>query len=274
MGLVTKTAGSDDDAQRTGTGGAPSGGPKGPIKDALRPPLPKRFYKTATLAAHAAGPGFEVHLDGRPLRTPLKRILVIADEAFADLVASEWNAQGAVIDPATMPATRLANSAVDTVANDRAAAAAEIVAYAGSDLLCYRASNPAGLVARQSEVWNPVLAEVEKLIGARFIQAEGVMHTSQPNAVANGIAAAVDGLDDLKLAAVQLITTLTGSAVLAIACLNGLLTPDAVWAAAHLDEDWQIELWGRDEEAEVRRALRERDFRAAAAALGHCDKLE
>ncbi len=250
----------------SGNGGN-GGGPKGPIKDTLRPPLPKRFYKEAARVPARQGAGFEIHLDGRPLRTPLKRVLLIADEAFADLVLAEWRAQTAVIDPASMPATRLANSAVDTVADNRDAVAAEIVAYAGSDLLCYRAASPAGLVARQTETWDPILQAVEAAIGARFVRIEGVMHAAQPPAVTQSVAAAIAGLPDLPLAALQLITTLTGSAVLAIAYLKGVLTADAVWAAAHLDEDWEIAQWGRDEEADARRAVHERDFRAAAAAL-------
>lgn len=244
-----------------------TGGPKGPIKDSLRPPLPKRFYKEAARVPARTGAGFEIHLDGRPLRTPLKRTLVIAQPAFADLVLEEWRAQATVIDPAAMPATRLANSALDTVADNRSAVAAEIVAYAGSDLLCYRASSPSGLVARQSGIWDPIIEGVEDAIGASFIRAEGILHAPQPEAVSNRIAAAIEGLSDLQLAAVQLITTLTGSAVLAIAHIRGLIDADAVWAAAHLDEDWQIDLWGPDEEAEARRAVHERDFRAAAAAL-------
>jgi chaperone required for assembly of F1-ATPase len=244
-----------------------TGGPKGPIKDSLRQPLPRRFYKDVTRAPARTGTGFEIHLDGRPLRTPLKRILVIAEPAFADLVVEEWRAQATVIDPAAMPATRLANSAIDTVADNRAAVAEEIVAYAGSDLLCYRAANPSGLVARQSEIWDPILKAVEDAIGARFIRAEGIVHTAQPEAVFKKVASAIEGLSDLQLAAAQLITTLTGSAILAIAHIRGLINADAVWSAAHLDEDWQIALWGPDEEAASRRAVHERDFRAAASAL-------
>jgi chaperone required for assembly of F1-ATPase len=253
---------------RDADGGGATGGPKGPIRDALRPSLPKRFYKEALRVA-AAGGGCEIHLDGRPLRTPMKRVLVIAGETFADVVLSEWQAQADVIDPASMPATRLANSAVDTVADNRDAVAAEIVAYAGNDLLCYRAANPAKLVALQDEIWNPILSAVEKDIGARFVLAQGVMHTPQPETVCEAVASAIRNLDDLQLAALQLITTITGSAVLALAYLKGIATADEVWAAAHLDEDWQIAQWGRDEEAEARRAARERDFRAATAALAN-----
>lgn len=244
-----------------------TGGPKGPIRDVLRPALPKRFYKEAKRVPSASGAGQEIHLDGRPVRTPLKRILVVEGQPFADLVLNEWLAQANVIDPASMPATRLANSAVDTVADNRDAAMSEIVAYAGNDLLCYRASSPASLVARQNEVWNPIVAAVEKAIGVRFVLVQGVIHTPQPQAVGEAVASAIANLGNLQLAALLLMTTITGSAILALACLNGSLTAGEVWSAAHLDEDWQIAQWGRDEEAEVRRAVHERDFRAAAAAL-------
>lgn len=251
------------DTENTGA----TGGPKGPIRDVLHPPLPKRFYKDATRVPAAAGEGHEIHLDGRPVRTPMKRVLVVEGQPFADIVLAEWLAQVEVIDPALMPATRLANSAVDTVADNREAVAAEVVAYAGSDLLCYRAATPANLVARQNEIWNPIVAAVEKAIGARFVLVEGVIHTPQPAAVSEAVASAVAKLDDLQLAALLLMTTITGSAILALAFLNGSATADEVWMAAHLDEDWQIAQWGRDEEAEARRAVRERDFRAAVAAL-------
>lgn len=246
-----------------------SGGPKGPIKDTLRAPLPRRLYTSVDVREAAGGTlsGLEVLLDGRALRTPLKRVLVVPNSTLARLIAEEWQVQGAVIDPATMPLTRLANSAIDTVADHRAAVAGEVVDYAGSDLLCYRALSPAGLVARQSEVWEPILSSVEDAIGARFVRVAGIMHAPQPDAALERVAAALVGLPDWTLAGVQLVTTLTGSAVLALGQLMTLLTPDEVWSAAHLDEDWQIAQWGRDQEAEARRASHERDFRAAAAVL-------
>jgi chaperone required for assembly of F1-ATPase len=261
-------SGANDNQPGNGPGSG-GGGPKGPIRDTLRPPLPKRFYKEVMLRespALAEG-SFEVLLDGRPVRTPKKRVLVVPGEKIAQRVADEWIAQVDVIDPASMPLTRLVNSALDTVAENRAAVAAEVVAYAGSDLLCYRATNPAGLVARQEEIWDPILSGVESAIGARFVRIGGVNHAPQPEDALQRVAAALTDLPDLPLAGLQLVTTLTGSAILALAQIKGLLTADEVWAAAHLDEDWQIALWGHDEEAEARRAVQERDFRAAAAVL-------
>jgi chaperone required for assembly of F1-ATPase len=242
------------------------GGPKGPIKDTLRAPLPRRFYASVDLRQAATG-GFEILLDGRSVRTPLKRVLVVADVAFAKRVMEEWAAQEGVIDPATMPATRLANSAIDTVADNRAAVAAEVVAYAASDLVCYRAERPRSLVERQSEIWDPILAAVETELGVRFIRAEGIVHRAQPEAVLRAVGDAIRDLPDLPLAALQLVTTLTGSAVLALALHWGFASAGQVWAAAHVDHDWQIAQWGRDEEAEARRTAYERDYQAAAAAL-------
>ncbi len=257
-------------ANGNGEGGAPSaasgGGPKGPIKDTLRAPLPRRFYASVDLREGAAG-GFEILLDGRPVRTPLKRVLVVADSAFAARVMEEWSAQKSVIDPATMPATRLANSAIDTVADNRAAVAAEVVAYAATDLVCYRAERPQSLVDRQCEVWDPILAAVEADLAVRFTLAQGIVHRAQSEAVLRAVGSAIGHLPNLVLGALQLVTTLTGSAVLALALYRGYATADDVWAAAHVDDDWQIAQWGPDEEAQARRAAHERDYRAAAAAL-------
>ncbi len=268
----------DNDTDRDGTGARPAasgdapaqGGPKGPIRDTLRAPLPKRFYKSVTLCAHegASGPGQEVLLDGRPLRTPLKRILVVPDAALAQVIAAEWDSQREIIDPATMPATRLANSAVDTVADNRAAVAEEVVAYAGSDLICYRAEAPAGLVAHQIALWDPILSAVEDALGARFVRVAGIRHAAQPPQTLARVAMELETLPHLTLAGLQLVTTITGSAILALARHRGLASADAVWAAAHADEDWQIAQWGHDAEAEARRALQERDFRAAVSVLG------
>jgi chaperone required for assembly of F1-ATPase len=265
-------ANANDNGGANGRGnGSPSspgsgGGPKGPIKDTLRAPLPRRFYTGVDLREGAAG-GFEILLDGRPVRTPLKRVLVVSDAAFAARVMEEWSAQKSVIDPATMPATRLANSAIDTVADNRAAVAAEVVAYAATDLVCYRAERPQSLVDRQCEVWNPILAAIEADLGVQFTLAQGIVHRAQSEAVLRAVGSAIGELPNLVLGALQLVTTLTGSAVLALALYRGYATADDVWAAAHVDDDWQIAQWGPDEEAQARRAAHERDYRAAAAAL-------
>ena len=186
---------------------------------------------------------------------------------MAEALAAEWQGQGERIDPATMPLTRIANSAIDRVAGEMAPVRAEIVKYAGSDLVCYRGEGPASLVAAQEAAWDPVLAWAREALGARFVLAEGIIAVEQPAESLAAVDTALAGLDPLRLAAVHVVTTLTGSALIALAVLNGALGPEEAWAAAHVDEDWQMEQWGRDEMALARRAARWRDMQAAALIL-------
>jgi chaperone required for assembly of F1-ATPase len=181
-------------------------------------------------------------------------------------MAAEWNAQGANIDPMSMPLTRLANSAIDGVAPNMQAVADDIAKYFGSDLLFYRAGFPEELIARQAQHWDPVLRWAADDLGAHFILTEGVMHVSQPDAA---IAAARDKLpkDAWPVAAMHVATTITGSALLALALKEGFLDSQQVWDAAHVDEDWNREKWGGDDEVEARRAARLRDFEAAALVI-------
>ncbi len=227
--------------------------------------LPKRFYTQASVAAR--NNGFAVLLDGRAVKTPAKRDLAVPSQALAGAVAGEFAAQGAEIDPATMPLTRIVNSALDGVGPRRAEVAEDVVKYAGSDLLCYRADAPPGLVAQQARHWDPVLAWAARDLGARFVLAIGIMPVTQPETARAAIAAAVAPVDTLRLAAVHVMTTLTGSALLALAHQRGALDADATWAAAHVDEDWQIGQWGEDAEALARRAKRRLEFDAASRLL-------
>jgi chaperone required for assembly of F1-ATPase len=239
--------------------------------------LPKRFYKAVTVAAVALpqpsggegrSPAFRILLDGKPLRTPAKRELELPTRALAEAVAAEWSAQGERIDPATMPLTRLANSAIDAVAGRTVEVRAEIAKYAASDLLCYRAEGPQDLVRRQAEAWDPVLAWARDTLGARFEVASGIMPVVQPDACAAAIAASLEEFDAHRLAAVHVMTTLTGSAVLALAHARGVLSAEAIWAAAHIDEDFQIGKWGEDAEANARRQRRWAETAAASRMLG------
>lgn len=232
------------------------------IKDSLRPPLPKRFYKEATVAPRPGG--FAVLLDGRGVKTPAKRDLVLPTEALADAVAAEWAAQGAHIDPDTMPLTRFSNTAIDAVADRMPEVAADIAAFAASDLLCYRASSPAGLVAAQNKHWDPVLDWARDELGARFTVGDGVVHVAQPKETIAAYEKAIAPFDPLSLAALHVMTTLTGSALLALACARGCIGVDEAWRAAHVDEDWQIAHWGEDYEAAERRKRRRTEFEAAA----------
>ncbi len=233
---------------------------KRPGQEAPRP-LPKRFYTSVSVVPHAEG--FAVRLDGRPIRTPARRELVLGTEALARAVADEWEAQGEHIDPATMPLTRIANTAID--AEERMGeVAADIVAFAGSDLLCYRAEAPEGLVARQSAHWDPVLAWAKRALGAAFVLREGVMPIAQPDAALGAVARALEAFDPIPLAALHVMTTVSGSALLALAVAEGALSLEDAWSAATVDETWQREQWGIDAEAEAASRHKHEEFMAAS----------
>ena len=236
----------------------------------MKTPLPKRFYKAVSVEAE--GDAFGVRLDGRPVRTPGKALLALPTEAAARLVADEFDAQADVIDPVAMPAMRLVNTAIDGVAADPQAVLEDILRFASSDLLCYRADAPQGLVERQNEHWDPVLDWARSGLGARFNLAEGVIHVEQPRETIAVLGAHLARrAEPLRLAALHVMTALTGSALLALAVEAGALDAEAAWTAAHVDEDWQIAHWGQDAEAVARRAQRKRDMMAASgllAALG------
>lgn len=236
------------------------------MREALRP-LPKRFYKDVTVAE--LNGEFAVLLDGRRIKSPRKHEFKLPARALADAIAGEWAAQVETIDPAKMPLTTLTFTAIDAVAGQEEAVAAEIVKYAGSDLLCYRAEAPAELVSKQASHWDPVLRWSETTLGARFVVATGLMPIEQPQAASQALARAIAGLPALKLAALHVLTTLMGSALLAIAVQRGRLSLDDAWAAAHVDEDWQVSLWGEDVEASTRRAHRLSEARAAAQVLAY-----
>ena len=228
--------------------------------------LPKRFYSAVSI--EPAGNRWELRLDGRPVRTPGKAVVAVSSETVAEALADEWRAQKEHIDPVTMPIMRIVNSAVDGVAGQIDAVREDVVAFAGSDMLCYRADGPDGLVARQAEAWDPVLARFAEADDARFVLAEGVMPVEQPAAALSAIEEIVGGMDDpVRLAALHVATTLTGSALLACALYRGWLSVDEAWVAAHVDEDWNRELWGTDEEAEARRTQRRRDMDAGGLIL-------
>ena len=243
-------------------------GERDPVKAARDParPLPKRFYKAATVGG--VDDGFEVLLDGRPVNTPARRRVRVPARAIAEALAAEWAAQGEIIDPATMPLTRLVNTALDGVAEQMTAVEAELVKYAASELVCYRAGEPEGLVAAQSAAWDPVVAFARDRLGARLALAEGVMFVAQSEAALAALALATrsrvgeGAAAAFRLAALYELTTLTGSLALALA--SGEMTVDAAWAAAHVDEDFQMRTWGADAEALARRERRFTDMRAAA----------
>lgn len=223
--------------------------------------LPKRFYTDVTVAAR--GSGHAVHLDDRPLRTPGKLVLVLPTRQMAEAIASEWSAQGTAIDPMSMPLTRLANTVRDQVEGREAEVRADIVKYAGSDLLCYRADGPSELAARQAAAWDPLLDWARESIGADLAVCAGLMPVDQTAASRTAIEAAVANLESFRLASAHVMTTLLGSVVLMLATESGRLTPDEAWKAAHIDEDWQIAKWGEDAEAARRQEKRKTEFLAA-----------
>jgi len=232
----------------------------------MRTPLPKRFYKQATVAPE--GEAFTVHLDGRPVKTPGKALLVLPTEKAAGLVADEFAAQHETINPPTMPVYRLVNTAIDGVASDPQALLEDILRFSASDLLCYRAGHPDILVRRQADAWDPLIDWAGMKLGARFVLAEGVIHVEQPRQTISAIGAHLSQrADPLRLSALHLMTNLTGSALLALAVDFGELDAEAAWNAAHVDEDWQAEQWGNDAEEVARRAARKRDMMAAVALL-------
>ena len=224
----------------------------------------KRFYKESAVGETDCG--FVVTLDGKPIKTPSGRMVVVPVRSLAATIAAEWNAQGEVIDPMTMPATRFANSVVQGVTDNAVAVADDIAKYFGSDLLFYRAGHPEALVAREARHWDPILFWAAETLGAHFMLAQGVMHVCQPD---QAIAAARGALPDdpWAVAALHVITTVTGSALLALALFHRVIDPDQAWAAAHVDEDWNAEKWGVDEEAATRKAAKLIDFNAAAGVL-------
>ena len=212
--------------------------------------------------------GFVVDLDGIPVKTPGRTLLVFPNERAAQLVADEFAAQGETLDLMSMPVYRLANTALDGVADDPQALVEDIMRFSSSDLLCYRAEGPDTLVRRQNEAWDPVIDWAGGWLGARFNLAEGVMHVEQPREAIAAIGIHLrQRAEPFRLASLHVMTTLTGSALLALAVDFGELDAEAAWNAAHVDEDFQAGQWGEDSEALARRAYRKREMMAASALL-------
>jgi chaperone required for assembly of F1-ATPase len=243
---------------------SPAQNPIEAARRGARPVLRRRFYENATVSETPTGRA--VQLDGKPVHTPARRPLAAPTLAIAQALAAEWNAQIDVVDPAKMPLTRLANAIIDGVAETPKAVADEIKKYLASDLLFYRAGGPQGLVERQARHWDPILQWAAEALGAKFYLGEGVVHVAQPEAALAAACGAVPD-DPWRLGAAHVITTLTGSALIALAIARGQLSAEAAWQAAHVDEDWNMEQWGRDEMAMQRRDFRHAEFQAAATVL-------
>lgn len=247
------------------------GNPMKAAQRAMRPPVLKRFYKQATVGETDGG--FALLLDGKTAKTPAKKQLALPVRALAEAIAAEWEAQGSEIDPAKMPLTRLVNLAIDRVEKEAASIREEIVRYASSDHVLYRAGEPEGLVALQTAHWDPILEWARSALGARFILAEGVNFVAQPEAALAAVRAEAGKWPvPFALAALASLTSLAGSALIALALARGRLGAVDAWNAAHVDEDWNVRQWGEDDEAASRRAQRFSEFEAAAKMLALLDR--
>lgn len=226
---------------------------------------PKRFWTAAGVTA--APGGFAVALDGRPVKTPAKAPLVVPTAALAQAVAAEWDAQAKVVDPRTMPVTRAANSAIDTVSPNRSTVLGMIAAYGGSDLLCYRAESPPPLIARQVAAWDPLLDWVATAHGAPLRVTAGIVHVAQPPESLARLGAHLETFSDFELVALHDLVALSGSLVIGLAAAANLAPADDLWRLSRIDEEFQAELWGQDEEAAEVVALKQADFLQARAFL-------
>jgi len=212
----------------------------------------RRFYREA--AALAVPCGWGIALDGKRVRTPAKNPLLLESRALAEAIAAEWAAQDVKVKPHTMPLMQLASTAIDRVAPDRARIVAETAAYAGTDLVCYRAEGPGELVQRQAEAWDPLIDWARERFDVSLTTAIGVMAVQQSDATLATLRRAVEAHDDLRLTALSVATGAAGSLVIGLALLEGRLSPEAAAALAQLDELFQAGRWGIDREAEIRRA--------------------
>lgn len=218
----------------------------------------KRFWKEAKVIE--AEEGFTVHLDGRAVKTPAKTPLIVPTRAMAAAIAAEWDAQEGAIDPRTMPVTRSANAAIDKVAVQHAEVAQMIAGYGDSDLLCYRAPGPAELIERQVQMWDPLLDWAAAVLGVRLSTASGVIHVPQDPAALAQLSSRVHGMDNFTLAAFHDLVSLSGSLILGFAAMMDHRPADEIWQLSRLDEDWQIEQWGADDEAEAMAATKRLAF--------------
>jgi chaperone required for assembly of F1-ATPase len=222
----------------------------------------KRFYAEAGI-----GPDGGILLDGRPVKTPSGRGLVLPNRRLAEAVAEEWNGQGETIDPRGMTLTGLANAAIDRVAPDPASFSAGLARYGEADLICYRAEGPAPLAARQAAAWDPILAWAQQGYDVVFELAQGVIHMPQPPETVARLGAAVAARDAFALAGLSSLVAVSGSLLIALALAEGAIGLEAAWAAATLDEQWQAEQWGEDADAAAALAARRSDFEAGARFL-------
>lgn len=229
---------------------------------------PKRFWKAASVVADEGG--FAVHLDGRPVKTPAKQPLLLPTHALATLVAAEWDAQSGLVNPETMPVTRMANSAIDKVVSQYHEVATLLTAYGETDHLCYRATHPPALAAQQALAWDPLLEWAAEALQAPLTATAGIAPIAQDPAVLARLHDQVLALGNFKLAAFHDLVSISGSLVLAFGVGQGRLTAEEGWHLSRLDESWQIALWGEDEDAAAAAALKREAFHLAARFFALC----
>lgn len=218
----------------------------------------KRFWKEAAVVP--SGDGFAIELDGRPVKTPAKRALILPTSAMADTVADEWQAQDGLIKPDTMPVTKTANAAIDKVAVQHGEVADMLAAYGDADLLCYRAEAPEALVARQAALWDPMLEWAEKTLEVRLQTRAGVVHQPQDPVELAKLTARTHEFGPFELAAFHDLVSLSGSLVLGFAATLQARDPQELWGLSRLDEIWQAEQWGHDDDADAMAALKMASF--------------
>ncbi|MEO1732538.1 MAG: ATP12 family protein [Pseudomonadota bacterium] len=231
----------------------------------------KRFWTDSTVMTSEHG--YSVLLDGRSVKTPAKTAFLVPTRALAEAVAKEWAAQEDTIDPRTMPYTRTANAAIDKVAAQHGEVADLLADYGDTDLLCYRAEHPDGLVDRQADLWDPALNWASDALGARLEPRSGLMHAPQPAGALAGLRARVHKLSNFELAAFHDLVSLTGSLVLGFAAMHDWKSPDEIWDISRLDERWQEEHWGLDEEAAEQAAIKRTAFHHAKRFYDACQPL-
>ncbi|WIV51112.1 ATP12 family protein [Marivivens sp. LCG002] len=228
----------------------------------------KRFWKETSIAETDGG--FQVLLDGRQVKTPAKTLLVVPTRALAEAIAQEWDAQEGEVDPTTMPVTRSANAALDKVAAQRDEVVAMLASYGGTDLLCYRASEPAELLERQQQAWDPLLDWLATNHHVRLAVGSGVMHVAQDAAGQETLHTAVKKFNNFEIAAFHDLVAMSGSLVIALAVAEGRVDVAEGWRLSRIDETWQEEQWGKDEEATELAEKKFKEFTTAARILGLC----
>ena len=230
----------------------------------------KRFWKDVVVEPEDGG--WAIRLDGRPVRTPARALLLIPSEILALAIGEEWRSIDGEIDPGAMPLTGLANAAIDRIAPARQAFAGGLARYAEADLACYRSEWPPDLVSRQSQSWDDLLAWARRRYDVDFCTTSGLLHVPQAQATIDRLSQAVAELDDFQLAGLSPLVTTGGSLVAALAVLEQAITPEAAWLAVSIDERWQLEQWGSDAEAAAALENRRVHFMAGALFLELIDR--